>query len=792
MKLPSNPKVLILASIIVLLLIGLIGAGFFFFSGRFSSDKKSPELYLTNLSEDEWLNTNEDNVTLKGVVLDESDIKDVTWKNQKGDTGKATITGGEWVIQSIPLSVGDNQITVTATDSGGNTATSTINVVYNTDVLFSDLTLSQDFIYKDEPTSEITTRGSVATSNSDGIGKVHLYRVDNGQNSQLSEMLDNGVVANGDDIPGDTVFSGIESFSSSSNDTIQLRIGATVGSSSTVAFSGILEIKVLNKPTQDQISDIFDLNKEFSDRFEELKKDNDAKAAAQLLVDELSKRSEIEVAGVAESGFGVWWKYKDTGILAGINNNPEGTKGKREEARAKQEQVENTASRVRGLFDTSKSPIHFGVSQAQAAEKKKLQVKSTKALYLGPYFTEFGADDDYHKGWQVIKDSKCPECQTTEKKDGAVTVEDFKTLSQYGIVMISSHGDTWFNGSFAASCSAGGCPASLSNGGGFVVTWTNQKVTAADILKYLPDLVTYRLAMDASDGTLAVMPPYISSYNGSFPNSVIYVGTCRSTHNATMAAAYLAKGAKAYLGFSEYVLSEYAGNVGEEFFKSFKEKGKTVSEAFKDATDAKGASDGGGPGYAPAFFNLTGSPDLEMGGREIQNGSFEEGLVGWQAEGDSRVINRLASLTPQDGKKMAIISTGLGSVNNSKSALAQTICIVQGKLTLSFKYDFVSEEPLEYVGSQFDDNFTMTVTINGKKTVVVQKTINNSKWVKIGGINFAGGDSTTYHTGWKTVTKDLGEVKADEKVEIEFRVGDKGDSIYDSAALIDAVKLEIK
>ena len=74
----------------------------------------------------------------------------------------------------------------------------------------------------------------------------------------------------------------------------------------------------------------------------------------------------------------------------------------------------------------------------------------------------------------------------------------------------------------------------------------------------------------------------------------------------------------------------------------------------------------------------------------------------------------------------------------------------------------------------------------------IQKTINNSKWIKIGGINFAGGDDTTYHTGWKTVTKDLGEVKSEDKVEIEFRVGDKGDSIYDSAALIDAVKLEIK
>ena len=140
---------------------------------------------------------------------------------------------------------------------------------------------------------------------------------------------------------------------------------------------------------------------------------------------------------------------------------------------------------------------------------------------------------------------------------------------------------------------------------------------------------------------------------------------------------------------------------------------------------------------------------------------------------------------------MAIISTGLGSVNQSNSALIQKICSTEGTLKISFKYNVISEEPLEYFGSVYDDNFIMTVTINGKKTVLVQKTINNSKWKKISGIDFAGGDTTTFHTGWKTISKDLGKINPDDIIEFEFRVGDKGDSIYDTAALIDAVKLEV-
>ena len=166
-------------------------------------------------------------------------------------------------------------------------------------------------------------------------------------------------------------------------------------------------------------------------------------------------------------------------------------------------------------------------------------------------------------------------------------------------------------------------------------------------------------------------------------------------------------------------------------------------------------------------------------------------MLGWKTEGDSRVINSLASLAPPEGKKMAIISTGLGSVNNSNSAVVQNICSQEGKLSISFKYDFVSEEPLEYVGSRYDDNFRMIVTINGTPTEVIQKTINNSGWAAVSGINFAGGDSTTFHTGWQTVTQDLGAIKPTDVVKIEFRVSDKGDSIYDSAALIDDIVLTV-
>ncbi len=790
------PKKFLLPIILGSTLVVLLLAGFFVWTKLNPPDKKNPELYLLNLSPDQWISTNKDNVAVSGVASDEGKIKEVIWKTKDGKTGSAEISGTQWTIKNIPLVKGDNQITIIATDSAGNTSSTAVNVVYNANVVFSDQTLSQDFIYKSDSKTTITVRSGVETTSGTALGEVSLYKISGDKKEKLTQLVDSGSVSDGDDIPGDTIYSGIHYFSSTSSEPILLRVGARLEKTDEVFYSGILKIQVINKPTFDQAANIFKLNKEFSDRFNSLKKSAGDKSAAKKLVEELGKRDEIAVAGVSEDGYGVWWKYKDSGILAGIKNSPEKTRAdtndlekQREDSRAKEAQANTEQGSVAGISDFLPSPINFGVSIAQAAEEpKKLEVKSTKAIYLGPYLHQFGDTDDYHKAWKVIKDSKCPECQLTEQKDKEVTVEDFKTLSNYGLIVIPSHGDTWFNGTFAANCiDSGNCPEILKTGSGFVITWTDQQITANDLQKYWPDLVNYRLAIDASDGTLAVLPPYISAYNGTFPDSLVYIGTCRSTHNLTMAAAYLAKGAKGYLGFSEYVGWEYAGDVTQEMFKSFIEKGKSAGDSFKDAIAAKGANDGSNP---PAFFNYVGQGDLKMGGKELQNAGFEDGLVGWQAGGDSRPISRLASLAPQEGKKMAIISTGLGSVSDSLSSLSQVICSKEGKASLSFKFNVISEEPMEYVGSKYDDYFVMTVDINGNKTTVVEKRINNSSWTAIGGINFAGGDSTTFMTGWATQTFDLGEIKKDDKVLIEFRVGDKGDSIYDTAALIDDVKLE--
>ena len=231
------PKKFLLPIILGSTLVVLLLAGFFVWTKLNPPDKKNPELYLLNLSPDQWISTNKDNVAVSGVASDEGKIKEVIWKTLSGKTGSAEISGTQWSIKNIPLVKGDNQITITATDTSGNTSSTAVNVVYNANVIFSDQTLSQDFIYKSDSKTTITVRSGVETTSATALGEVSLYKISGDKKEKLIPLVDSGSVSDGDDIPGDTIYSGIHYFSSTSSEPILLRVGARLEKSDEVFYS---------------------------------------------------------------------------------------------------------------------------------------------------------------------------------------------------------------------------------------------------------------------------------------------------------------------------------------------------------------------------------------------------------------------------------------------------------------------------------------------------------------------------------------------------------------------------
>lgn len=263
--------------------------------------------------------------------------------------------------------------------------------------------------------------------------------------------------------------------------------------------------------------------------------------------------------------------------------------------------------------------------------------------------------------------------------------------------------------------------------------------------------------------------------------------------------AILSGSAESVIGFHNSVAADYSRNL-MEYYVSALIAGYTTGEAFEMAKNYYGADDyfpgreWFGPTAYPVFRGNTSSALVSS---SLENGSFEDdvALSGWEHSGDVRVLTQLGALSPTDRDNMAILTTGIGSGESGYleategSVLYQTFYVDAAHTTLSFYYNVVSEEPSEYVGSQFDDKFyTEIVASDGSKYTLATESVNASVWYSVSGIDFENGDSTTYETGWKLIEYDVSAFK-DQYVTIRFVTYDVGDSAYDTAALIDNVTL---
>lgn len=194
----------------------------------------------------------------------------------------------------------------------------------------------------------------------------------------------------------------------------------------------------------------------------------------------------------------------------------------------------------------------------------------------------------------------------------------------------------------------------------------------------------------------------------------------------------------------------------------------------------------------------------------IRNGGFERcvlapadsvgNLTGsWAFDGDARAVQQFVALSnvaigPNEGKCMAQISTAVGT----SASIAQRFVVPAGVRTLSFDYNFVSEEFDEYIGSVFNDTFTAVVRAPDGKTIAqVQVQVNDffinnapSGFTMIGDC-VPGGDDTCGQTGWLTATMDLSAFSSASTpviVELIFSVVDKGDSLFDTYVFIDNIR----
>lgn len=379
------------------------------------------------------------------------------------------------------------------------------------------------------------------------------------------------------------------------------------------------------------------------------------------------------------------------------------------------------------------------------------------------------------------------------------TVEDYRTaLLNKELIVIAEHGARYED----------------SKGKVQSVIKLAEKVTVAKTLKYSSDLAKKRiiLAKDAEtdEWTYCLTAEFFKYYYlpQGLKGSVVYMDNCYGFGagkkvDKSLAQAFVSCSADAVVGYHEAVYIDYGLFILNDMLGEML-GGATISDALDSAKAKWGNND---LEFAQAFTDwntsrhpaatphLHGKPETTLIKTDFINGSFEDGLTGWNTIGDVRVLNKLAEFGPQHGTKIAILTTGIGSTENSYiqgtegSVLIQSFRVLEGATSLSLSYNVISEEPSEYVGSQYDDKVVIEI-LDAEGNVVVQlayESVNTSEWHRVYGIDFEGGDETTYCTYWKTVTFDQLANYAGQTLTFRVRIWDVGDSIYDTAVLLDNI-----
>lgn len=394
------------------------------------------------------------------------------------------------------------------------------------------------------------------------------------------------------------------------------------------------------------------------------------------------------------------------------------------------------------------------------------------------------------------------------------SVENFKKMFTYGTIIFDSTGASLFGDDLTKyNAELDDVFASEEE---LVIILTGEKATDEKNISYNADLKTGRIAV--VDGFYAITPAFIKHYASKsiMPDSLIYANSEYSAANDSLANEFTKNGALAYLG---HETSEKVGMIST--FENLLNSENLLKDAISENEKL----------FGNESVSYTKTSHLE-------NGSFENSAtVGWVSGGHFDIIDRLGSninkewhtLFPTDGKYMGIISSGLDEsvLNGRQSWVYQTFYVPTDVNVLKFDYNVVSNEPMEYLGSMFDDTFKATIiegvvkepqegdyaedsydnhydyydvpwlesTVDKDEIIIAYESVNSSDWGQAYNDDrqrvdsrFPSGDDTTYMTGWKTLTYDVSAFKG-KTITLKLQTWDLGDRIYPTALLFDNVRL---
>jgi hypothetical protein len=302
------------------------------------------------------------------------------------------------------------------------------------------------------------------------------------------------------------------------------------------------------------------------------------------------------------------------------------------------------------------------------------------------------------------------------------------------------------------------------------------------------DLALGRVTVGAD--TWGVLPAFFAAHAAPLPESVVWLGACRTLQTGGLAAAFYAAGARAVFGWDGPVSGPAATAAGASLFRALLD-GERAGAAVA-GVDADPAASG--------RLVLFGADGAALTADGLLDPGFESGsLAGWTVSGDVRVLERLGSVEPVEGRRMAVVSTGLG-LDRRNGSLRQTFCVPRDGGALSFWWKALSEEIPLHCGLVSQDRFTAELRGPDGSMTAVDVAIDDlcppaactgcgAAYSPLSPADVAFGRGAAVQTEWQRARFLVEPFRYGGPVELVLTVRDQGDSEYDTAILLDGFEL---
>ena len=364
------------------------------------------------------------------------------------------------------------------------------------------------------------------------------------------------------------------------NGTLHVRAGKR-----TIPQTLKITLKVVESLSEENLTLMLETQKEAAQSFNEWLEIYGRGEARQMTVNWLRTQTNVQETGISDDG--TIWILFTNGIEGDIETYPPETLGG--------EESDNllSPSGIQKIVNKINAIVSSGLTnQNPPTLNQPKVVGNNKVIILDPFLYELSEGSPQSYVYSKIS----PLTDAIYLKNEEVTIDAIKTLYEYGVVNITTHGrlhrDTV----------------------GFL---SGEKITLINIFFHLGDLRNKRLSIGWHGLTpyYEILPGFITNYaRESHPQSLIYIGACQSLKNLTMANAFLERGSATYFGFTRITSALFNKEVAKELFTNLVNKRRTTGEAFTNGLDPYWPGPDPEYGYESeaAEFKMVGESDLTL------------------------------------------------------------------------------------------------------------------------------------------------------------------------------------